>query len=131
VLLPGPSLHPLVPRILNRFRLFPVTLAGDVSKMFREVGLREEDMFLHRGPTGQIEDCRMTRVTFGIATSPYLTSNVLHKIAEDHQAHHPTASHLIKMSFYADDVLTGAKDAAILRSELNLLLARGQVTLCK
>jgi len=66
VLLPGSSLHPLLSTIINRFRMFPVALSGDVSKMFREVGLREQDRdlhrFLHQGPTGEIEDYRMTRV---------------------------------------------------------------------
>ena len=122
VLLPGPSNHPLLPTILHRFRMFPVALTGEVGKMFREVGLREEDRdlhrFLHRGGSGEIKDFRMARVTFGITTSPYLASQVLPQIAEDHKSDHPLAAAVIKTSFYVDDVLTGAdsiEEAAKLR----------------
>ena len=122
VLLPDPSIHPLLPIILHRFRMFPVALTGEVGKMFREVGLREEDRdlhrFLHRGASGEIEDFRMARVTFGITTSPYLASQVLHQNAEDHKSDHPLAAAVIKTSFYVDDVLTGAdsiEEAAKLR----------------
>ena len=45
ILLHGPSLHPLLPAVLTQFRLFPIALTGDKSKMFREVGLRKEDRY--------------------------------------------------------------------------------------
>ena len=64
-------------------------------KMFREVGLREDrdlHKFLIRGASGEIEDIRMIRVTFGITTSPYLASQVLHQVAEDHKSDHPLAA---------------------------------------
>ena len=106
--------------------------------MFWEVGLRKKDRdfhrFLHRGPTGEIVDFRKTRITFGITTSPYLASQVLHRIAEDYHLEYPAASQIVKTSFYVDDVLTGAdtvEDAAQLRSDLNLLLAKGKMTLRK
>ena len=109
-----------------------------MSKTFREVGLRKEDRdfhrFLHRGPTGEIIDYRMTRVTFGITTSPYLASQVLHRIAEDYHLEYPAAAQIVKTSFYVDDILTGAdtvEEAAQLRSDLNLLLAKGKMTLHK
>ena len=134
VLLHGPSLYPLLPSVLTQFRLFPIALTGNVSKMFWEVGLRNEDRdfhwFLHRGPTGEIIDYRMTRVTFGITISPYLASQVLLRIAEDYHLEYPAAAQIIKTSFYVDDVLTGAdtvEEAAQLRSDLNLLLAKGKL----
>ena len=41
--LPGPSLYPLLSNIPNHFRKNPVAMVGDISKMFKEVGLVEED----------------------------------------------------------------------------------------
>ncbi len=55
--------------------------------MFREVGLNNSDYdmhrFLHRDRSGVIQDYRMKRLTFGVTTSPYLASQVLHQVAED------------------------------------------------
>ena len=128
-LLPGPSLYPLLSTILNRFRMHPVALVGDISKMFREVGLIEEDRdlhrFLHKDDDGKIADFRMSRVTFGISSSPFLASQVLRQVADDYASVHPEAAKEIKQSLYVDDVLTGAQtveQAVHLRQELNLLL---------
>ena len=76
----------------------------------------------------------MTRVTFGITTSPYLASQVLYRIAEDYHLESPAAAQIVKTSFYINDVLTAAdtvEEAAQRRSDLNLLLAKGKMTRCK
>ena len=137
-LLPGPSLYPLLSTILNRFRMHPVALVGDISKMFREVGLVEEDRdlhhFLHKDDDRKIADFRMSRVTFGISSSQFLASQVLHQVADDYASVHPEAAKEIKQSFYVDDVLTGSQtveQAVHLRQELNLLLGKGLMTLRK
>ena len=112
-LLSGPSLYPLLSTILNRFRMNPVAMVGDISKMFREVGLVEEDRDLHR-------------FTFGFTSSPFLATQVLRHLADEYASLHPTAAKEIKLSFYVDDVLTGAQtmeQAIQLRKELNLLLS--------
>ena len=137
-LLSGPSLHPMLSSVITRFRRHRLGMVGDVSKMFREVALRKDEYdfhrFLHRGDSGDILDCRMKRLTFGVTSSPYLASQVLHQMAQDHGAEHPKAAQLIAQSFYVDDVLTGAdnvKDAIQLRQELNQLLAKGCMILRK
>ena len=72
-LLPSPSLYPLLPTVINRFRLHPVGMSSDISKMFREVALLPEEhdwhRFLYREDSGKITDCRMTRLTLGISSS--------------------------------------------------------------
>ena len=87
-LLPGPSLYPLLPSILNRFWLPLIRMSADISKMFREVGLQEVERdyhrFLHRDQTGSLQDWRMTRLTFGVTSSPYLATQVLRQVASDH-----------------------------------------------
>ena len=76
-LLVGPTLHPNLDEILLRFRTYRVALTGDISKMFREVQLAEQDRHLHRflwraQPSDEICDYQMNRVTFGVASSPHL-----------------------------------------------------------
>ena len=131
-------LDPMLSSVITCFRRHQLGMVGDVSKMFREVALRKDEYnfhrFLHRGDNGDILDCRTKRLTFGVTSSPYLVSQVLHQMAQDHGAEHPKAAQLIAQSFYVDDVLTGTdniKDAIQLRQELNQLLAKGCMILRK
>ena len=134
----GPSLYPLLPTILNRFRLPLIGVSADISKMFREIGLQPSKRDLHRfllpGTNGKLVDHRMTRLTFGVTCSPFLATRVLLQVAEDHEQEFPRASHLVRRAFYVDDCLTGAdtlEETTILRRELNALLAKGCMTLRK
>ena len=76
----------------------------------------------------------MTRLTFGVTSSPFLATQVLRQLAEDHRKNHPLAADAINFHFYVDDYLTGADshEAAIsLREDLSNLLQRGQMKLRK
>ena len=137
-LLPGPCLYPLLHTVINRFRTHRIGMSSDISKMFREVALLSEDYdlhrFLHRDEAGKMVDCRMTRLTFGITTSPYLASQVLRQLASDYKDDFPRAADLIHKAFYVDDCLTGAdslQEAVAIRAELNDLLDKAKMTLRK
>ena len=137
-LLPGPTLYPLLTNILIRFRQSAIGMSSDISKMFREVSLHPNDRDLHRyvmkDESGQIQDWRMTRVTFGVTSSPFLATQVLRQLALDHQKEFPEAAELILTSFYVDDCLTGADDlqgATKIREALNHLLSKAKMTLRK
>ena len=58
--------------------MYSVALVRDISKIFREVGVIEEDKdlhsFVHKDDDGKIADFRMSHVTFGIPSSPFLAS---------------------------------------------------------
>lgn len=137
-LLPGPSLYPLLSSILNHFRSHPIGMTADISRMFREVGLNSEEhdyhRYVHRDSKGYIRDWRMSRLTFGVTSSPFLATQVLRQLAKDYRAKYPTASCIVDQFFYVDDVLTGAVDiehATDIRSELNSLLSEAKMRLCK
>ena len=74
----GPALHPDLGGILLRFRKNQVGVMGDVEKMFLQIGLKEEDRDSHRflwrdlDPDATPKIYRMTRVTFGVISSPFL-----------------------------------------------------------
>ena len=137
-LLPGPCLYPLLHTVINKFRTHRIGMSSDISKMFREVALLSEDYdlhrFLHRDEAGKMVDCRMTRLTFGITTSPYLASQVLRQLASDYKDDFPRAADLIHKAFYMDDCLTAAdslQEAVAIRAELNDLLDKAKMTLRK
>ncbi len=113
-------------------------MVSDISKMFREVALLPEEYdlhrFLHRDETGEIVDFRMNRLTFGVTTSPYLATQVLRQLAQDHREEYPNASAIVPTNFYVDDCLVGADtlpEAIGLRNELNALFSRAGMNLRK
>ena len=113
-------------------------MSADISKMFREVALNEEERDFHRflfgGPGGEIQDYRMKRLTLGVTSSPYLATQVLRQAADDHLSEYPEAADIIRLVFYVDDVLTGADsvEAAVkMRAELDHLLDHAQMKLRK
>ena len=135
----GPTLHPTIDKILLRFRQYPVALSGDISKMYREVLLDEQDQPLHRfiwreTPTEGWREFQMNRVTFGVASSPYLAVKTLQQAGVDHGEEHPEAQWQICNSFYVDDLLGGAQtvDGAIaLYQQLNHILEQASFHLRK
>ena len=130
LLLPGPTVYAPLQDILLRFRQHRIGLTADVSKMFRMIELHPKDKDLHRflwrhADGGNIVDCRMTRLTFGVTSSPFLACQTLHQLAEDHSSAFPQASRVVCNSFYVDDCLSGAnsvEEAIHLRNQLNDLM---------
>ena len=125
LLLAGPTLHPMLPDILLKFRQHKIACTADVGKMFREISLhpdvRDLHRFLRRRKVGQLEDCRMKRVTFGVRSSPFLTTHVIRALAEEHDNTHSLASQAVQTCFYVDDFMSGAESvekADVLRQQL-------------
>ena len=71
--------------------------------MFREIGLQDEEkdyhMFLTRGEDGSFQDHHMSRLTFSVKCSPYLATQVLLQVAEDHGEDYPRAAEVIRCAF--------------------------------
>jgi len=138
-LLVGPTLHPPLVDVLLRFRLYPVALTADVSKMYRAVELTETDKDLHRfvwrsHPSQPLKDYRMTRVTFGVSASSFAANMAVKQNAIDHADDFPLAAEIVDKSFYVDDCLTGASDsnsALHLQQQLTKLFSCGGFVLRK
>ena len=76
----------------------------------------------------------MKRLTFGIASSPFLATRVLHQMADDYQDKYPEAATMVKKSFYVDNCFTGAnttEEALQKLQDLCSLMAEGQMVLRK
>ena len=76
----------------------------------------------------------MTRLTFGITSSPFLAMQAHRLLAKDYKSKFPRASEIIEKQFYVDDCITCADteaEARDIQQELNDLLDQGKMTLRK
>ena len=135
----GPLLHPSLEEILIRFRSYRVALNGDISKMYREILLDPLDQQYHRflwrsKPGGEIRDYCMRRVTFGVASSPYVAVRTLQQACQDFGQESPLARKHIYSSFYVDDLLGGAdteEEALEVYRQVDFVLRKAGFTLRK
>ena len=138
-LLVGPTVHSSLIDVLLRFRLHRVALSTDVSRMYRAILLPKDERDLHRfvwrqHPNDVLRDCRMTRVTFGVASSSFAANMAVKQNAFDHSNEFPLAAAAVHTSFYVDDGLVGAdslKEAVELQEQLQGLFAQGGFLLRK
>ncbi len=138
ILDPGPCLYPALADVLIRFRTHNIGVAADISKMFREVLLHPDDRDLHRfllrDEHGNIQDCRMKRVTFGVTSSPFLASQVIKTLSDLVVPSHPVAASVMSKDFYVDDLISGAAtvdEARTLRTQTCDALLSAGMTLRK
>ncbi len=92
--------------ILIRFRTYPVAVSSDISKMYRAVELCEADRNFHRflwrpDTVSEMKDYQLTRVTFGVASSPFVAIQSLQQPAHDFGDSFPLAKPHVFSSMYA------------------------------
>ncbi|GFS96395.1 integrase catalytic domain-containing protein [Trichonephila clavipes] len=139
LLMVGPRVQPELFPILIQFRIFSVAICADVEKMFRQIKVHEEDVDWQRilwrdSPTKPIREYRLTNVTYGTSSAPFLSTRTLQQLAMDEQENYPAASRATLSHFYVDDLLSGSatkKGAIRLVSELQERMNRGGFSLRK
>ena len=105
-LIPGPALQPDILAILLRFRRHKVALIADVEKMFHQIGINERDRdslrFLWRDlKTDEPPKIfRMTRVVFGIKSSPFSSIKTVMDHVEHCKDRYPKACSEIKDNIF-------------------------------
>ena len=110
---PGPALQPDLVGILLRFRKNYVGIMGDIEKMFLQIRLKEEDRDSHRylwrdlDPKATPKIYRMTRVTFGVVSSPFLAIGTIQEHVRRCKETFPVASSEILRNTYVDDFASG------------------------
>ncbi|XP_055681857.1 uncharacterized protein LOC129789234 [Lutzomyia longipalpis] len=107
-LLVGPTVQPELTSILLKFRLHPFAMIADISKMYPQLVLHHIHLdfvrMVWRDDKHQpIKDYRMTRLCFGLASSPFLATRALIQLAIEHQESHPLAAAALREAFYVDD----------------------------
>ena len=109
--LPEPKLQSNVFDILVKFRKETVALAGDISQMYHQLVLREEDRPLHRflwrnlDPSKGPEVYKFLRFVFGGCYCPFCAQYTWQKHAQDHKEEYPLAANAVEKHCYMDDVM--------------------------
>lgn len=142
-LLTGPNLNPDLLSVLIRFRLHPVAFMADITKAFLQISVAEEDrdalrFFWLTGPPDaeDTKQCtlRMTRVVFGVSSSPFLLAATIRAHLDKYQKDHPHTINLLKDTLYVDDLIASARDAEdayTVTAEAKEILAAAGMNLCK
>ena len=127
-LLPGPPLQVNIIAVELRFRLRKYALVGDISKMFLNIDVKEEDRnflrFLWRNPMerGPPYIYRFKALIFGAKDSPFQAISSLQRLAREKKAtpditfEEKRACDIIMDDTYVDDITTGAETLEDLES---------------
>ncbi|CAG7718239.1 unnamed protein product, partial [Allacma fusca] len=123
----GPRTQDDLIAILLRFRMWAVAITADVRKMYPQFLVHPDDCDLQRivwreNSTDPIEDWRMTGVTFGHTSAPYLATRSLNQLDIDEASNYPLAAEVTQRDTYVDDLMTGANSHAEARTLQDQLL---------
>ncbi|XP_063722419.1 uncharacterized protein LOC134848836 [Symsagittifera roscoffensis] len=86
-LMVGPTVQDDLYSIIMRFRFYPIGLSADIAKMYRQVALEDKSKDFHRilwrsNKSDEIKHLKMTRVTYGIASSAFHSTRCLNEVAD-------------------------------------------------
>lgn len=135
----GPTIQDDLISIIMRFRKHKYVMTADITKMYRQVLVHEEDRsmqrILWRPDISQPINCyELNTITYGTASAPFLAIRCLQQLAHENAEQYPVASSVILHDFYVDDLLTGTEtveEAVTLRNEVTGILESGGFMLRK
>lgn len=117
--LTGPKLQSDVFDILIKFRKELVALVGDISQMYHQLVLREEDRPMHRflwrdlNLRKEPEVYEFLRFVFGGCYCPFCAQFTWQKHAEIHQELYPQAANAVKNHCYMDDLMPSLESVEV------------------
>lgn len=106
----GPALQNDLIAILLRFRQYKYVACADIEKFFRQILIQDEHKYLQlilwrEKSTDPIDTYRLETVTYGFASSPYLSIRCLQQLALD--CNDKEIARTILEDMYVDDLITG------------------------
>ncbi|XP_026471164.1 uncharacterized protein LOC113375440 [Ctenocephalides felis] len=135
----GPKLQQDLFSILVRFRCHQFVFVADIIKMYRQIRVREADqnyqiILWRETPQDTLKFFKLTTVTYGTASAPYLAMRCLKMLAQNNMTTFTQAALAIEGDCYVDDIITGA-DSAVelvrLQRDVVELLGKGGFSLHK
>ena len=123
--------------IILRFRIHQVCFTADIAKMYRQIFIHPQDRNLQRilwryFSKEPIQEYRLTTVTYGTSSAPFLATRCLKKLADDIKCQYPRTAKVLSSDFYVDELLSGTstiEDAIKVQQEISSLLQTGGFTL--
>ncbi|XP_050534989.1 uncharacterized protein LOC126902010 [Daktulosphaira vitifoliae] len=126
ILLKGPVIQDDLMCILARFRTYKYAFSSDITKMYRQIIVAEQDrkwqkILWRSKPSEKIEEYHLNTLTYGTSHASYVATACLEKLANENENKYPLASLAIKEDFYMDDYLGGGNsiaEALMLRNDI-------------
>ncbi|XP_036322206.1 uncharacterized protein LOC118736226 [Rhagoletis pomonella] len=120
LLMVGPTIQPELFTTLLRFRCRKWAITADITKMYRQVAISDDDkkfqLILYRhSPDEPIRTYCLNTVTYGTAPAPFLAIRCLQHLSDMFADQYPLGCKVIREEFYADDMLSGANDITELK----------------
>ncbi|KAL1460507.1 hypothetical protein WDU94_012484 [Cyamophila willieti] len=139
ILFVGPKLQNDINDIMLSFRLHRVVLTADIKQMYRAIKLHPEDsayqqILWRQDPEQPVQQYEITRVCFGVTSSPFHALRVIKQLIKDEGHRFPKTAQVLNDHIYVDDVVVGCDsipEARDLRKQLSGLLAAGGFELRK
>ncbi|XP_058449054.1 uncharacterized protein LOC131429015 [Malaya genurostris] len=139
LLLKGPTVQDDMILTILRFRAKAVVVTADITKMYRQIWVAEEDQPLQRvlwrnSPSEPLCTYELTTVTYGTTTAPYLATRCLQQLAEDEAINFPLAVPVVTKGFYVDDLMFGfdtLEEAIVASRETSQMLTSAGFSLRK
>jgi len=124
--------------IVLLFRTHQVCFTADIKMMYRQIVVYPQDRDLQRilwkySSEEPIQEYRLTTVTYGTSSAPFLATRCLKKLADDKEQY-PRSAQVLSNVFYVDDLLSGTStidDASNVQKEISSLLQTAGLTLRK
>lgn len=135
----GPKLHNDIPDIIFRFRQHRIVFLCDIKQMFRQILIHKDDqnyqlIYWREDASLPLEIYRLTTVTFGMSSSPFIANRVIQQLINDEGKNHPLAAKALRHQVYVDDAILGSdsiEEAIALQHDVVDLLKKGGFELRK
>ncbi|XP_033218210.1 uncharacterized protein LOC117173678 [Belonocnema kinseyi] len=139
ILLLVPTIQQDLFSIVLRFRQHRYVLTGEISKMYRQINIQEDQRDLQRilwrpTPKQPALTYSLNTVTYGMASSPFLAIRCLLQLAIENKFKNPTISRVIEQDFYVDDLLTCAssmQELKEIKENVTNVFQSGGFNLCR
>lgn len=105
--------QPTIFTLMIRWRKPKIAIIADLEKMYKQIRLNADQqhlqMILWRDTVNEkIKHYKLTTVSFGVASSPFLAIRTLREIANTVESEYPDVANAINNCFYVDDYTGGA-----------------------
>ena len=109
--LPGPKLQSNIFDILVKFRKGTVALAGDISQMYHQLVLPEEDRSLRRFLRRNLDLSKEPEVYEFLRYCPFCAQYTWQQHAQINEEEYPLSANAVKKQCYMDDVMPSVDSA--------------------